>query len=447
MYRETLKALTSEKIRVSLLREQLNEIENQSELDILIDSHNFEKAKALLVDLGWVIYKNDGYSINRKYVAAKVVSRRCYLLDIHTSLIQNDLIYLDNEWFFCNCTQVGEYLYQPEPIAYLYHLALHVILGKGKLAEKYISRLQSLQLSPPEQEELFRVARRYGLKAMFKEILDNPISILNDRVQVKRLNKISRNALLPRDPGYLWRKARKQLYRFIGPLFGRSRGISIAFIGPDGAGKSTFINQLEQKLEEFGLSTRNAYMGPWFRNKFFTTLMLESIGANPADEIPGLDQVTSPFPRAYKKAKGLIRRYLYYFNLPLETYFRYFRYVYLQSLRGKVVLIDRYIHDLEVGYKNKQVKNNRGLRRLIVKITPTPDIKILLYNDPDTIWERKKQHEPEEIRRAMERYLDVAERYSFDLMKTDQECSALIDRFIDQHWAKLYEKKADHLVR
>ncbi|NRA84698.1 MAG: hypothetical protein HRU22_13305 [Gammaproteobacteria bacterium] len=442
MYSEILEKITSNDIQVCILRDDPQMLTDLPELDLLINAQQIHKVLSLLTQQGWVIYKN-GKTISNKHVAIKIIDSRSYLLDIHASLIQNNIIYLDTESFFIHCNQISHNLYQPSSEAYLYHLFCHVVLGKNKLADKYISKLKQINLSDQAQNNLVVMAQSYGTAAIIETIYHDPIKILTDIDTVKQLKKLLQKSLMPMNRAYYWRKITTTYYQNIAPLFGRNRGIAIAFIGPDGAGKSTFIEQLEQRLKAIGIPTRNAYMGPWFRNKLFTTVFLDSIAANPKDEIFGLNQVTTPLSRTIKITKGLIRRYLYYINAPLESNYRYFRYVYLQSLRGRVVLIDRYTHDLEVGYKNREVKNGKFIRQLIVKFSPSPDAMFLLYNDPDTVWQRKKEYELPEIRWSMEQYLNIATKYKIEKIKTDQECSILVDQFIQQYWKIIYQKKAD----
>ena len=445
MYSNILDILTSNNIRTALLRDRLNEIDSKSELDVLIDPMNINLTLKLLADQGWVVYRRDRIN-SHKFVAVKVVSgRRSYVLDIHTALVQNALVYLDNDWYFSHCIVEPNnlYLYQPEVEAYIYHIIFHVILGKVSLSTKYFSRLSSIKLDSLKQQELRSVAQQYGLENILSKVLVNPVSLLSDKTQVMSFNYEAKKNLILKDPMYFLRVGKSFYYRTIGKLFGLNRGFTVAFIGPDGAGKSTFIDKLEHRLNELGLKASNAYMGPWFRNKLFTTLMLESIGAHPKDEILGLKDIKEPLPKLYKKAKGLIKRYLYYLNCPLEVYFRYFRYVFLQSIQGRVVLIDRYIHDLEVGYKNKEVINSERLRKLIVRISPTPDAVVLLYNDPETIWQRKKDYELEEICWSMGRYMSLADIYGFEKVLTDKDSEVLVDRFIEKHWKEIYSRKSD----
>ena len=62
--------------------------------------------------------------------------------------------------------------------------------------------------------------------------------------------------------------------------------------------------------------------------------------------------------------------------------------------------MDRYIQDIEVGYKNQILRNGRLARRCVVALSPRPRLCLLLANDPHTIWSRKREDPPEEIAQA-----------------------------------------------
>jgi len=442
MFSHVLNQITSNEIKVCLLRDNPQALTNTSELDLLIEPKQITKTLKLLTSLGWVVYKNN-QSLSHKYVAVKFVNCISYCLDIHSSLIQDNVIYLDSHCFFLQCDEISHNLFQPKPAAFIYHLICHVVLGKKQLPPKYIAQLSSANLNNEQQTVLLNLAKHYKISEIINDIYPNLIATLSDPQQVKQLKYRMTKQLNTLTSGYYWRRLKSSYHRLITPILGTNRGLSIAFIGPDGAGKTTFITLLEQHLNNNGITTRHAYMGPWFRNKCVTTLALEKLGADPADEIYGLDQVKEPIARTIKKTKGLIRRYLYYINAPIEAHYRYFRYVYLQSLRGRVVLIDRYTHDLEVGYKNKEVKNNKWLRRLILKLSPTPDTIFLLYNEPNTVWERKKEYPLQDIIWSTGQYLNIADKYNIEKIKTDQASNILVEQFVERHWQSIYHKKAD----
>ncbi|MDA3798344.1 MAG: hypothetical protein PF692_04600 [Kiritimatiellae bacterium] len=443
---EGLKALASQDIRVMLLRDKFVFLDKLTELDILISEKEIDRAQDVLSGQGWFFYRNNKF-LSHKYVAVKYYLNCLYILDIHISLIQNGLIYLDNSWFFLNSTEVEKNLYEPNEASYIYHLVMHTILGKRKLSPKYFEQINSLALTDDQIEEIYTVAKAYDIDDVFRKVIPDMINVLSDVVEVKRFREIIFPRLVSHDRGYSWRKFVCLFLRTYGFIVGRGRGIVIAFVGPDGAGKSSFIEELSTQLIDFGLPVRQAYMGPWDRNKLFTSKVLEYYGANPNDIIVGLDSVSGKVARLVKLFKGLVRRYLYYFNVPLEFWFRYLKYVLPQSRYGRIVLLDRYVYDIEVGYKNKEIKNNKKIHRLITLLCPKPDITVLLYNEPKVIWSRKKEDRIDDIEWSMNKYINLSNKYGFEKILTNKQCKISVSDFIKMHLKKIYSLKSDTHLR
>lgn len=91
------------------------------------------------------------------------------------------------------------------------------------------------------------------------------------------------------------------------------------------------------------------------------------------------------------RVKGQVRRFLYYINLFFEYWGRYLLLALPKIMKGRIVLLDRSIHDMHVGYKNQSLKNYRLFRRFLIHCMPTPTFVVVLLNDSSVIWQRKKE--------------------------------------------------------
>jgi len=159
----------------------------------------------------------------------------------------------------------------------------------------------------------------------------------------------------------------------------RLAGPTIAFVGPDGAGKTTLISDLMARLP--GAATMLAFMNTY--------------------------RLTTP----YAKLKRLIPAYwhgrnecvaddrfgLFLFPLALLCWFREAR----PELDGgrKVVLVDRYFHDLLIRGARSTTRPPRlgPLARLAARLFPLPDLIVQLYADPSSIRARKQEITPRNI--------------------------------------------------
>jgi hypothetical protein len=157
------------------------------------------------------------------------------------------------------------------------------------------------------------------------------------------------------------------LSRFLGRLRFRAQavgtGCSLAFIGPDGSGKTFFID----KMRGIG-PTSVVYMGDWFFTfqKLYTYI---------------LENVPSPW-----------NRFLY----PVYFVENLIRQAKVSGLRfvGKIVLIDRFPGT------NRNLRNDGALftlNRLTFRCFPKPDWLIFLYAPPEVIYQRKQELSVPEI--------------------------------------------------
>ncbi|MDE3059509.1 MAG: hypothetical protein KGJ06_00675 [Pseudomonadota bacterium] len=144
-------------------------------------------------------------------------------------------------------------------------------------------------------------------------------------------------------------------------------GYTMAFIGPDGSGKSFFI----EKLRRIGV-TRTLYMGDWFflAQRFYNLLM----------------KIPSPW-----------NRFIYGFYI-IENYLRWLHVCGLRFL-GRIVLIDRFpgtsrnvVHD---GLLNR-------INQFIFRIFPKPDLLVLLHASPEIVHQRKQELSVESIARIQQ---------------------------------------------
>ncbi len=139
-------------------------------------------------------------------------------------------------------------------------------------------------------------------------------------------------------------------------------GVSMAFIGPDGSGKSFIID----KLRGMG-PTATVYMGDWFFvfQRLYTCLL----------------KIPSPW-----------NRFLYgvYF---IENIVRYGKVLLLRFM-GRMVLIDRFPGT------NRNVIHKGLLQRInraVFSVFPKPDLLVLLEAPPSVVYKRKQELSIQEI--------------------------------------------------
>jgi thymidylate kinase len=141
----------------------------------------------------------------------------------------------------------------------------------------------------------------------------------------------------------------------------RRRGIRVAFLGVDGAGKSTLIRAVR---ERFVFPARSIYMGLWNADPLF-------------ERIP---------------AGGLIRASV----RPLTLWWRYARSVWHRNA-GRLVLFDRYTYDALLPPKPPFLRLKRAYFAVIARSLPAPDLVLLLDAPPAIVTARKPGPESSEV--------------------------------------------------
>jgi thymidylate kinase len=205
--------------------------------------------------------------------------------------------------------------------------------------------------------------------------------------QIGRLQKeLRRRAILKTPWTYLGNKIAVHAERF-GRLL-RPDGLSVAFLGPDGAGKSSQIEALGPQLG--GVFDRVAYKG----------------FAPPVWQIfarPGTRSTNRPHglpSRSY--ATSLLRGafWLAYYTLSRVS-------LRLDLARSSLVLYDRHFVDILVDPKRYRYGGPNWLLHLIWRLSPKPDLVVLLDAPAEVLQARKQEVPLAETMRQRQLYLSL----------------------------------------
>jgi len=164
----------------------------------------------------------------------------------------------------------------------------------------------------------------------------------------------------------------------------------IAFLGPDGSGKTSVIEGVQAGLTSMRVHTKLQHWRP------------NSFSKQQGDGAP----VTDPHG---KPPRGLLASVA-----KLGLFLADWWYAYLGPLlhaRAKVttVISDRYYHDLLVDPRRYRFGAPLWMARAAFKLMPRPDLVIVLAGDPEVIHARKQEVTLEELRRQMDGYRALGE--------------------------------------
>ncbi|MDW3649658.1 MAG: hypothetical protein R8P61_21490 [Bacteroidia bacterium] len=170
----------------------------------------------------------------------------------------------------------------------------------------------------------------------------------------------------------------------LGRIF-RPTGLSIAFLGADGSGKSTIIKKLQddspafRKNTYFHLSPKLIYKG------------------GPAE------QASNPHG---KSKRSFLFSSLKVFYLLIEYSLGWIMKVKPRLIRTHLVIFDRYYHDILIDPIRYRYGGGKFLANLIGKLIPKPDMFILLDAPAEVLQARKQEVTLQESKNARERYLE-----------------------------------------
>lgn len=159
----------------------------------------------------------------------------------------------------------------------------------------------------------------------------------------------------------------------------------IAFLGPDGSGKSTLIERLRGEMSQFFSAVTCLH----FR---------------PAVLFPKSQPEGCTAPPSRGKARGVLSSLVQQVGWLAEYWF------YLAFRRragGRLVIFDRYYYDVLVDPGRYRYGGPRWLVRLLAHLIPRPDVCIVLEAPATLIRDRKQEAAIEELEQSLVRYREL----------------------------------------
>ena len=444
---EFLHRLNEAQIQYAILRDDPTQALPLAELDVLIDDSAFQRF-AILARKGQFHLIRDGYLNPGKKVFLRFDGERTILLDVHLNMVFRGLVYLDGAALLRQRIERGGYFYLGKNDHAL-ALLLHNMLAKRAIQEKHRQPLIEFcrQESAPEFFE--KRLKESGVVQIIESIKSQFAAVVENAGIHRRCRSRLRKKLR-RQPANFLRLSCLRLRYFKTWVCGEKRGLLIAFIGPDGAGKSSSIAALQQVLQAHGFACRKAYMGPWggsilkLRRIFFWL----NPGPYRADYKAFYDGEIGQKPgplTGIAKWKLNFRSAIYYAFLWIEMKTRWFVRVLPGLRQGKIVLADRYIYDILTGYKNRPMDYQQSVRSKICNNFPRPDIGVLLACDSQIIFSRKPQLSQAILEHSQQAYQKIAMDYGCITLRTDQSIEQTIIAF-RQKILPLIAKKMDAVL-
>ena len=198
-------------------------------------------------------------------------------------------------------------------------------------------------------------------------------------------------------------------------------GITVSFLGPDGSGKSTIIDEL--------LKNRLPY-----RRKDYFHLKPIIVNKKNTD----LEMITDPHKfEPYSPIKSYLK--LFYFIYQYNK--GWFTNISKLKIKSSLIIFDRYFDDLIIDNKRYRYGGNKNIAKIARLFIPKPDIYFILTADAEVIYERKQEVPFEELQRQVLEYRSLGDNKQYlniDVNRTPDEIVKEITKIIMEKMNERY---------
>jgi thymidylate kinase len=382
------------------------------DIDLLVNPRDLARIEAILLALGFIRLLRWGSTVHPHYLNYEPRSRRWLWLDIATDVAFGAGYRLTtgaaSECLARRRLEGTRAFLAPDD--QFWALILHCVLDKHAVSEAHRKTLVSLapwalgdgplrwlvqQCAPPGPEPAAIVAavRRDDWESV---LAAGPAWTRAWPVRRSDHAEAGGLATLVRSPRLL-------LQRMSRP------GLSIAFLGPDGAGKSTLAAELRKSCP---LPSRVIYMG------------LYSTWLSRAARLRFPPFVTAG-RLAVLWARCLLARY--------------------HQTRGRLVIFDRYAFDALLPPPRPLSRRDRVARWVDFHACPAPDLSVFLDAPGDLMYQRKgaRKHTPEQLAAARQGYHAIAGRIPrLKIVDATRPLDDVLSTVTEQVWAAYRERCA-----
>jgi thymidylate kinase len=332
-------------------------------------------------------------------------------LDLITDLIRKNLVFMDSNKVLDNVCLNTEGIKMPSIEHDMNYMILFSALNNACIPKRYEDYFRSMNETDQKQLCHF-VYKQYGI---LESKLDKVLNILpHNRAFIKKQignEKINRGFnLILNSLKYVVDTIQSLLFQ---------KGLVISFSGVDGAGKSTLIADVAQRLKH---DYRKKVVILRHRPSLLPILSAFRYGKKEAEKRAG---ETLPHQgKNYGLVSSILRFAYYYTDYLFGQIYVSIRYV----ARGYVVLYDRYYFD----FINDQRRSNMSLSKKLVNrlysFIYKPRHNFFFYASPEIIRARKQELSESEISRLTMNYFSTFNQFEQKYANSQYHCIENINR-------------------
>jgi thymidylate kinase len=333
-------------LRWALLRPWEGLCSAEGDVDVLLAPEEFDRAREVLLRAGFLIIPMGGPDLHAAIFDAR--ADRFFWIHVQSALKIGDKLFPAEGLLGV----VPDTPLRESPDEWLLWTVLLRAMDKGSVPERYRTRLMRLASDWREgPDELISIVEQRGLDP--RKVA--AAAAAGDWEQITAQGKRHHAPDRAPSPG---RRIQRLLQTLIAP---KPYGLCVAVIGPDGAGKSTLVRELERTLP---LRTRRTYMG----------LTGGAMHEAARLRIPGL-----------------------VFAAQAAVLWAKFIRAKLCRAAGQIVLFDRYVLDGAVPPGRPLPRRTLLARRIQRWLVPSPDLVLFLDVSGQTMYARKGAYSAETL--------------------------------------------------
>ncbi len=417
MLKKLFEYLKKNKINYCITNGYKNLYTHKGDIDILITSNAFANIEKILKrfcsEQNLRIVQSLHHDIYAKNVFLFDPEKKEYLnLDFYGELSRANILLFEESDIFRSLSKYEEIpILSPEKEMSFYLIKK---LDKKDLSEKNFSHLVSLYKTETEKCNLALknfFPTQYSLliqafkKNDYKLIQKYYKEIINDFYRKKKFN-LKRSIL----------NVIRVLKRISAPT-----GLIISFLGPDGAGKSTII----QEIYDNNL--------PFRRIDYFHLKPIIKKNNFPNNKVVENPHCYQPY--------GKIKSYLKLVYFIFLYNYGWFKNVWVLQRKSSLCIFDRYYDDIIIDPKRYRFGGIIFVAKLARYLIPRPTIYFVLTADAKIIFRRKKEVSMKELKRQIIDYQLLADGkryYNIDTNKSIEEIKVEVITIIMNEMIKRY---------
>lgn len=368
------------------------------DIDLLIEAGDLSRTKTVLHQFAennnWSkIFENkDANHIHLIFYQVSNSKFKYVHFDIQTSLGRKGFTYCPSLKVMANPKLVDSIKTQSY-IDSITSLILHVLMDKKFVKDAYKEKIIAVdidKLNKNLQDIIGKTLTETVIEWINEGLPDSKVAAIKKKIRRYLVFKYPENMFAP---------IIHKIFR-ISRFFLKRQGILIAALGPDGAGKSTVIDEVQRMITIGAFPVATIYMGkretclPTSKliRLYYNSKEKKRAGGYTEEKVKPLHSITqeknNDTDQTYLNS---IKEFLGLSNWFVEQWIRYLVKIRPILQQGGVVLCDRYIYDLanrpvgSVVYKKQFIS-------LLKTMYPIPDLTYFFWAEPEVLYRRKMEN-------------------------------------------------------